>query len=331
MPTVSIIIPTYNCGVLIGDAVRSALAQTHRPIEVIVVDDGSTDDTPERLKAYAGDIRYIRQENAGAGAARNHGAAEASGEFIAVLDADDTCPSERIEAQLRLIQRDERIGAVTCTAKFMSYDGSPRSDQWGEDAPPDEPGVRPIWSGPEGWIFDNSVLPRLVRSPFLAPNTLLMRRARFLALGGYDTTLARAEDYDLLLRFAQAGRIGHVPRALYHYRKGRAESLTMDRMKLADSVIRTLEKVARGPFGRQRSVRRELARRIAAKHALIAALHARDGSMALARKHFLAAVLAHARPTSAACLGLAWTGPVGRPLLGRLVRRILGDAETKGG
>jgi len=327
-PLVSIIIPTYNCAAFVAESVRSALAQTYRPIEVIVVDDGSTDDTRDRLKAFGGDIRYIHQENAGAGAARNRGAAEAGGDFIAVLDADDTCAPDRVEAQLKLMLSDDRIGLVTCMARYVNYDATTTSGEWGSEQPPQEPDARPLRTGPEGWVFDHSVLPRLVRSPFLAPGTLLMHREQFLALGGYDTSLARAEDYDLLLRFAQTCRIGHVARPLYNYRKGREDSLTTNRMKLSDSIIKTLEKVARGPFGRQPEVRRELRRRIAAKHALIGALHVKDGATSLARPHFLAAVRAYPRPTSAACLVLAWSGPVGRPLLRRLARRIAGESPA---
>ena len=88
---VSVVIPTYNYGGFIYDAIVSALAQTHRPTDLIVVDDGSTDETEEVVRGFESQgVRYVRQENSGVCAARNRGAAESAGEFIAFLDADDT-------------------------------------------------------------------------------------------------------------------------------------------------------------------------------------------------------------------------------------------------
>src|ERR1700678_803249 len=100
MPTISVIIPTYNRADLIGQALESALAQTHPADEIIVVDDGSTDDTERVVAQYAGQVRYMRQVNAGPSAARNRGIQAASGDFIALLDSDDLWVKDRLERQL---------------------------------------------------------------------------------------------------------------------------------------------------------------------------------------------------------------------------------------
>jgi glycosyltransferase involved in cell wall biosynthesis len=101
MPTVSVIIPTYNSAALVTAAVQSALAQTLPPAEVIVVDDGSIDDTRQRLSTYR--ARYLHQLNQGVAAARNHGLREASGDFIAFLDADDVWHPRKLELQIAAI------------------------------------------------------------------------------------------------------------------------------------------------------------------------------------------------------------------------------------
>src|SRR5258708_5856521 len=102
---VSVIIPSYNCGRYVTEAVDSALAQTHPPAEVIVVDDGSTDDTEERLRPYSGRIRYLRKENGGVATARNRGIHEAVGELIAFLDSDDSWHPRKLEIQIEYLRQ----------------------------------------------------------------------------------------------------------------------------------------------------------------------------------------------------------------------------------
>src|SRR5271156_2034659 len=99
-PAVSVIIPTYNYGRFVTEAVDSVLAQSYTDHEVIVVDDGSVDDTPERMQPYAERVRYLRQPNQGPSAARNNGIEAARGEYVAFLDADDLWHPRKLEAQL---------------------------------------------------------------------------------------------------------------------------------------------------------------------------------------------------------------------------------------
>ena len=120
---VSVIIPTYNRANLVCRAIDSALAQTHPDIEIIVVDDGSTDDTAERLAIYDQRIRVIRQPNAGVGAARNSGIALAGGEFIAFLDSDDDWLPWKLSAQIAAFQQRPEL-QFTCTdAMVIDRDG----------------------------------------------------------------------------------------------------------------------------------------------------------------------------------------------------------------
>lgn len=114
MPTVSVIIPAYNCARYVSEAIDSALAQTYKDFEVIVVDDGSTDNTSRILEPYiqSGKIRYFYQENAGAGAARNKGILEAKGEFLAFLDADDVLLEDSLSKRVSFLEKYPKAGLV---------------------------------------------------------------------------------------------------------------------------------------------------------------------------------------------------------------------------
>ena len=100
--SVSVVIPSFNCGSFVSQAIDSVLAQTCAPAEVIVVDDGSTDDTAERLEPYMDRIRYVFQENRGVSAARNRAVAESRGHCVAFLDADDVWHPRKLELQLKI-------------------------------------------------------------------------------------------------------------------------------------------------------------------------------------------------------------------------------------
>ena len=113
-PLVSVIIPAYNAGPYIADTLESALGQTYPHREIIVVDDGSTDDTERRVEPYLRQIRYIRQENGGEGKARNRGLRAATGDYIALLDADDLLLPEKIEIQLQVAARHPESSMIVC-------------------------------------------------------------------------------------------------------------------------------------------------------------------------------------------------------------------------
>jgi glycosyltransferase involved in cell wall biosynthesis len=112
-PTVSALIPTYNAGHLVVRAIESVLAQSSPASEIVVVDDGSTDDTAERVAAFGESVRYVAQPNAGASAARNLGIASSRGEFVAFLDADDVWHPRKLEAQLEALARHPDLGMLS--------------------------------------------------------------------------------------------------------------------------------------------------------------------------------------------------------------------------
>ena len=122
MPKVSVIIPTYNRSKYVTKAIDSVLAQTYRDFEIIVVDDGSTDNTKEVLKPYTDRIKYLYQENTGVSAARNAGIRAAGGQWIAFLDSDDEWLPEKLSIQMDYLSRHNEIVAFITNVKFILPD-----------------------------------------------------------------------------------------------------------------------------------------------------------------------------------------------------------------
>src|SRR2546430_1863396 len=123
-PRVSVIIPAFNSARFLGEAIDSALSQTHTNIEVIVVNDGSTDGTDDLVQRYLHSIRYLKQSNRGLSGARNVGFKASSGTFICFLDADDILLPEKFERQLALFEREPDIGIVISGYFDIDSDGS---------------------------------------------------------------------------------------------------------------------------------------------------------------------------------------------------------------
>jgi glycosyltransferase involved in cell wall biosynthesis len=178
-PLVSVVIPAYNYGHYVTEAVDSVLAQTYPNVEIIVVDDGSTDETPDRLKPYLGKIVYIRQENQGLSAARNTGIRHARGEWIGLLDADDLWHPGKLEVQLAAADKFGPAGLV----------GSPVAQQMPERLAADPPVKR------------LTVADFLTSTP-LTSSSALIRRGCLERVGLFDTSLRSVEDRDMWLRVA---------------------------------------------------------------------------------------------------------------------------------
>lgn len=225
---VSAIVPTYNRARQLPRAIDSALAQTHPDIEMLVVDDGSTDGTPEMLRArYGGDtrVRVFRQENRGVSAARNRGIAEARGDFVAFLDSDDVWKPWKISLQLACLDRLPQCGMVFTEIEAIAPDGridSPRylhqmyrtyrwfpRERLFSGSVPLENLPKAAQASAEGahlwWgdIFGPMVVGNLIPTP-----TVLIRRDRLSVVRGFDESLGRAgEDHDFHLRTCRAGPV----------------------------------------------------------------------------------------------------------------------------
>ena len=217
MPLFSVIIPVYNRPALLCRAIESVLAQTFRDYELIVVDDGSTDQTPSVARSYPG-VRCVRQQNRGVSAARNRGVAESSAPYLAFLDSDDAWLPGKLEAQYDFISREPSV-RVHQTEEI-----------WVRRGRRVNPGER--HRKPEGDIFVPSLALCLV-----SPSAVVIERTLFERMGGFDERLAACEDYDLWLRIALAHRVGLLRRALVVKYGGHGDQLSarhwgMDRFRV---------------------------------------------------------------------------------------------------
>ena len=182
-PQVSVIIPTYNRGWILKEAIDSVLAQDYKDLELIVVDDGSTDNTFEILASYGNDIKVLFQENKGVSAARNRGITEASGQLIAFLDSDDLWLPRKLSTQVGFFN--QMPDALICQTEEI----------WVRNGIRVNPKKR--HKKPSGMIFEPSLELCLV-----SPSAVMTRRSLFDRVGEFDVTLSACEDYDLWLRIS---------------------------------------------------------------------------------------------------------------------------------
>lgn len=204
---VSVIIPTYNRWPMVGEAVNSVLSQTLSDCELIVVDDGSTDDTPDRLRDYGARLTVLGQGRRGVAAARNLGAAHASGRYLAFLDSDDLWHSRKLQRQIDFMESSPDV--EICQTDEI----------WIRNGVRVNPGNK--HRKPSGDIFRASLDLCLV-----SPSAVMMRRNLFERVGGFDESLPVCEDYDLWLRIARDTEIPLIPEALVTKRGGHADQLS---------------------------------------------------------------------------------------------------------
>jgi glycosyltransferase involved in cell wall biosynthesis len=193
---VSAVIPAFNYGRYIADAIDSVLAQTRPPQEVIVVDDGSTDDTRTRVSRYGGRVRYVHQANRGLSAARNTGIREASHEWIAFLDADDVWHPEKLEVE---------FNAISPLGDVLFFGSSRAADL-----------QRPLPTGPN--VRRLTVRDFLCWMP-LSGSSAVVHRSCFAAVGGFDEDLRSVEDRDMWLRLVARFPAAAVEAGCWWYRE----------------------------------------------------------------------------------------------------------------
>jgi glycosyltransferase involved in cell wall biosynthesis len=224
-PLVSVIIPTYNRAWCIARAVDSVLAQTFRDFELIVVDDGSTDDTVGHLSVYGGALHLIRQTNRGVSAARNTGIEAARGRWVSLLDSDDYWLPEKLALQMRWMS-----AHTDCRV-------SQTEEIWIRNGKRVNPKKRHQKYG--GLIFE-----RCLPLCLVSPSAVMIARSLLKAVGGFDESLPACEDYDLWLRIACRHPIGLVERPLIVKTGGHSDQLSRA-PELDKYRIRALVKILR--------------------------------------------------------------------------------------
>lgn len=224
-PTVSVVIPAYNAGWCIGKAIDSVLAQSFRDFEVIVVNDGSTDETASVLSRYGDALRVVDQANGGMSHARNSGIRMARGEFIAFLDSDDWWLPEKLARQVALMRARPELGFCSCTARVEDPAGR----------------LLNMW---ECRTWQGSFLAHLFSSNADVPGScsaVLARRSLVERAGAFDETLRGAEDPDLWMRLAAISEYACLaePMAVILKRPG---SVSRNLEPMRESTIRVMHK-----------------------------------------------------------------------------------------
>ena len=200
-PLVSVIIPSHNKGRTIQASIESVLRQTVKDIDILVVDDGSEDETRKQVRAFGSRVTYLWQAQAGVSAARNHGVRASRGEYVAFLDGDDLWLAHKLERQLNVLEDEPQLDAVQCSVYLVNNQlevvearrCDPSRDTWLDFL-----------------LFRN--LPGV-------GSTLLARRRRLESLGGFGEDLVILEDWDLACRFARTNSLKSLPEFLVLYRQ----------------------------------------------------------------------------------------------------------------
>ena len=198
MPTVSVIIHTYNNEKFIAETVESVLNQTYKDYEIIVVDDGSVDGTRDALKPYMQKIRYHYKENGGIASAKNAGISLSHAEFVAFLDHDDLWVPDKLMLQMECFIENPQAGLVY--TKYTSFKNGK------------ELRTKPE-KGYSGWIFKE-----LLSKSFIQTSTVVVKRECLDAVGPYDETFSLGDEYDMFLRIARKFQCGFVDKGLTRYR-----------------------------------------------------------------------------------------------------------------
>jgi glycosyltransferase involved in cell wall biosynthesis len=297
-PAASVVIATFDHARYVGAAIESALAQTLPGVEVVVVDDGSTDDTASVLARYGDRIRVVRQPNRGLAAARNAGVALARGHAIAFLDADDVIAPGKLAAQVAVLEREPAVGWTYCDVEIR------------------RPGRRRATTASArfryaGRRLDGALFGELVHGNFIPAIAPLVRRQALDAAGPFDETLTALEDWDLWLRLSLVAEARYLPDVLATYRLRRG-GMSQDRRRMDASRFRVLDALRH----RHPEALAALGRR---GRRVVADVHNWFGYQAYASRDFRAA----SRRLASSVRALPWQGRAPLVLARSLVRQVL--------
>src|SRR5919112_1508894 len=214
---VSVVIPCYNQAHFLGEAIESVLDQSYPNFEIIVVDDGSPDDTSEVAGSYP-EVRLVRQENQGLSGARNAGLARSEGEYVVFLDADDRLLPEALEVHLEHLEAHPECAFVSGPCRRIAADGSP------------------LPTPPRRHVEGDDYLVLLHRCYIWPPAVVMYRRAVFETGGGFNTSLSPAADHEMYLRIARKFPVCSHEKVVAEYRQHGASMKRSPALMLSASV-----------------------------------------------------------------------------------------------
>lgn len=349
---VSVVIPTYNRAARLLRAVGSALAQTHPDVEVVVVDDGSTDGTHDVLtERMSGDsrVRYLDRPNGGPAAARNTGLDAARGDYVAFLDSDDEWLPWKLEFELACLDRLPAAGMVWTDMRAVDGDGRMIADRYLRTMYRHYADIRlaSVFSGaitipagvaaasPSARAWHGDAFRAMLGGNLVHTSTVLLRAGRAASVGGFDEALTvTGEDFDFHLRTCRLGPVAFADVPTTIYRVGAPDQLTLDEhmVPMAKNYLRTITKaLADTDFLTDRERREALG----TAHAWLGEELVAAGNRAAAQPHLRAGLRGPRKIKTAALLAIAMVPSViAGPLRGllawmrRVVRRI---SRARGG
>jgi glycosyltransferase involved in cell wall biosynthesis len=320
---VSIVIPTYNAAAYLPEAIESALAQSYDDCEIIVVDDGSDDDTEVVLAPFKDRFRYIRQENSGgASRPRNVGIQQSAGDYVAFLDSDDILFPDKIRHAVELLDDQPSVGMVFTDFVVAGEDG-----RWHrihlQDGYDTFRGLDKCELGESRFLIRGEVaFDGLLLENFIGTSSVVCRREVFSRVGLFDEALPAVEDRDMWLKIASCYDIGYLDRVDHVYRV-REDSIS----RRGAAVSRARIEVFRRHIGdaRSRETRRQTTRKIARSYSNLAYSYRLSGDFAKARRYYLDSLREAILVESV--LGLVKTSLGQRAL--RLIKRAMGHPEGR--
>lgn len=218
-PIVSVIIPTFNYDKFIGEALKSVFEQTLKDFEIIVIDDGSTDNTKEIVESFGEKVRYFYQPRKGPASARNKGIRESKGVFVAFLDADDVWLPTKLEKQVNLFGDNPRLG-MALTDNFLF----------------DEAGIYRDYVNKKRYLLTGDVVANIFINSGVVTPTVMVRRDVFDKVGLFEENLYIAEDDNMWIRIAVEYEVGIVDESLAKIRDHRGRT-----MRVSDKLIESVE------------------------------------------------------------------------------------------
>lgn len=309
----SVVIPTFNRARAVCRAIDSVLAQTYPSIEIVVVDDGSTDATARTLaERYGSDprVRCIVQDNAGAACARNAGFARARGAYVALLDSDDAWRPWKLELQVKIMEAFPELGMTWTDMEAIDPSGRVAHARY----------LRRMYAAyrhfPDETLFRNScdlrdvapdfaeragdarlrtgsIFPKMLMGNLVHTSTVVLRRERLERVKGFDERLQFCgEDYDFHLRTCREGPVGLIDLPTIRYQLGMPDRLTAQRHMIhcARNALRTVEKAIERDGRMIDLPARVLRHRLAAAHEWVGNEHLARGEHEQARRHYLASL-----------------------------------------
>jgi len=264
--TVSVVIPAFNNAAYVGQAVDSVLAQDYKDLEIIIVDDGSTDHTSDVISNYGNSVNYIYQDNGGAPVARNTGISAAKSEYIAFLDSDDIWEPTNLATKMKVLREHADLDAVFSDFSIFNDDGTAVAAAMRTLYPIfsqkkrrlqdifDEKPVNLCAGDQHTPLYEGNIFHSLLHGNFINLCSIVARKEALLTAGAFNESLITQQDYDLWLRLSRRSRIGFIDAPLVRYRR-HATQLTA--RKHTTRILRTVTGVLQPYYDERRKILNE--------------------------------------------------------------------------